>query len=129
MASHTARFGAINALYAEATGDTAAKDRAFRSLNWSTYMCRDNGVTIEGPAELAANPPCWFTDGHGDYVRQFMLAMGAFPEWAPSGQSHLLRSSSVVSWVSYAPGAVAYRTFDSTAVEVLRMGWSPARVL
>jgi len=129
MASHTSRYAAINALYAEATGDAAAKDKAFRSLNWSTYMCRNNGVVIEGPAEAAANSPCWFTDGHGDYVRNLMLALGAFPEWAPAGEDHLLRSSSVVQSVSYAADQISYRTFDTAATEVLRLSAMPSRVL
>jgi hypothetical protein len=129
MASHTARYGAIHALLAAATGDTAAKDKAFRSLNWATYMCRSNGVVIEGPAEAAENPPCWFTDGHGDYVRNYMLALGAFPEWAPAGENHLLRSTSVVRSVSYVPGAIGYTTFDAAATEVLRVAGTPGQVL
>src|SRR5262249_19672526 len=39
MGSHTARLGATEALWFEATGDAAARDRAARSLNWATYMC------------------------------------------------------------------------------------------
>lgn len=129
MASHTARFGALKALYAEATGSGVAKDVAFRSLNWCTYMCRNNGVVIEGPAEAAHDPACWFTDGHGDYVRHFMLAMGAIPEWAPADESHLLRSSSTVRQVTLSPGGIAYVTFDAAATEVLRMRQQPVSVL
>ena len=128
MASHTSRFGAVNALYASATGDAAAKDKAFRSLNWATYMARDNGGVAEGPAEFVANRPFWFTDGHGDYVRHFMIAMGAFPEWAPSTENHLLRSSSVVRSVIYANAAIDYQTYDSASTEVFRVGSAPVSV-
>ena len=129
MASHTSRFAAINALLAEATGGQAFKEKAFRSLNWSTYMCRANGVVIEGPSEFANNPQCWFTDGHGDYIRHFMLAIGAVPEWAPAGENHLLRSTSVVRSITYGPTGIDYETFDSTATEVLRLSSAPLNVL
>lgn len=49
MGSHTARYAAVNARYAELTGDAAAKDKAFRAFNWATYMVRNSGLTIDGP--------------------------------------------------------------------------------
>ena len=128
MASHTSRFGAVNALYAAATGDAAAKDKAFRSLNWATYMARDNGTVNEGPAESKSGVNFWFTDGHGDYVRHFMIAMGAFPEWAPAGENHLLRSSSVVRAINYAADSISYDTFDAASTEVLRVNSQPQGV-
>lgn len=128
MASHTSRFGAINALYAAATGDASAKDKAFRSLNWATYMARDNGTVNEGPAEARQNAPFWFTDGHGDYVRHFMIAMGAFPEWAPAGENHLLRSTSVVSAIVYNGSSITWDTFDAASTEVLRLSAQPVAV-
>ena len=70
----------------------------------------------------------WFTDGFGDYVRHFMIAMGAVPEWAPPGESHLLRSTSVVQGVTYGAGRIDYRTFDASAQEVLRLAFVPATV-
>ncbi len=131
MASHTARYASVNALYYLATGDESAKEKAYRSLNWSTYMCRDNGVVIEGPAEYASNPPSWFTDGHGDYIRHFMVALGAIPEWAPAGQNHITHSTSVIQSVSYAPAndAVTYTTYDSASTETMRLAFTPTRVL
>ncbi len=48
MGSHTARFGASLALWGEATGDLAVLDRAFRSLNWATYTCSEDGVVAVG---------------------------------------------------------------------------------
>ena len=129
MASHTSRFGALSSMIAELTGDAVAKETAFRSLNWCTYMCRSNGVVIEGPAEAAHDSACWFTDGHGDYVRHFMLAMGAIPEWAPADETHLLRSSSVVRSVSYLVSGLVYETFDPAATEVLRLRQPPISVL
>ena len=128
MASHTSRFGAVNAMLYELTGDTSVKEKAYRSLNWSTYMCRNNGVVIEGPFEFAKNDNCWFTDGHGDYVRHFMLALGAIPEWSPAGQNHITRSTSLIKSVSYASNNIAYTTFDGSSTETLRLGFVPGSV-
>jgi hypothetical protein len=128
MASHTSRFGAINALLAAATGDAVARDKALRSLNWATYMARSNGTVNEGPAESRFNAPFWFTDGHGDYVRHFMIAMGAFPEWSPRSENHLLRSTSVITSIAYASNSITWDTFDADATEVLRVATLPRGV-
>ena len=128
MASHTSRFGAINALLFAATGDEVAREKAFRSLNWCTYMARDNGAVIEGPAEHAHNEYCWYSDGHGDYIRHFLLAMGAVPEWAPADEDHLLHTTSVVTSVAYSPFEIRYSTFDDSSREMLRVTAEPVSV-
>jgi hypothetical protein len=51
------------------------------------------------------------------------------PEFAPHGQNHLLRSSSVVQKVRYSKQGIEYQTFDKAATEVLRLTSRPARVL
>ena len=79
MGSHTARYASVNALLYEKTGDAVAKEKAYRALNWATYMARPNGVVIDGP-EVNNQ---WFTDGYGDYIRHFMTSLGAVPAWAP----------------------------------------------
>ena len=70
----------------------------------------------------------WFDDGYGDHIRNYLWAMGAIPEFAPAGENHLLRSSSVVTHVVYSKTNIAYRTFDPDASEVLRLKSLPARV-
>jgi hypothetical protein len=70
----------------------------------------------------------WFSDGYADYLRHFSWVMGALPEYAPVGESHLLRSTSVVQKVNYGASSVGYRTFDRSATEVLRLAFRPARV-
>lgn len=125
MGSHTSRYASINALWFEKTGDQAAKEKAFRSFNWATYMCREDGRVLVGPIDQTI----WFSDGYGDYIRHFMAGLGAVPEWAPPGENHLLRSTSVVLEVAYSPKSVAYRTFDSASSEVLRLNFTPLRVL
>jgi len=126
MGSHTSRYASVLARWAELTGDTAARDKAFRSFNWATYMCRDNGVVNDQPS--LAHAGIWFSDGYGDYIRHFMSGIGAIPEWAPTGENHILRSSSIVCHVAYRLDRIDYRTFDLEATEVLRLGFEPGRV-
>jgi hypothetical protein len=124
MGSHTARFASVLALWHQKTGDPSAKEKAFRSFNWASYMCDGRGVVRVGPVEQSF----WFSDGYGDYLRHFMAGLAAIPEWAPAGEDHLLGSSSVVTDVAYAPGAVRYQTFDDAGEEVLRLSFAPKKV-
>jgi hypothetical protein len=125
MGSHTARYGATTALWYEATGDVAARERAARSLAWATYTCDDTGVVAVGEDK---NEGWWFSDGYGDYIRHFLVAMAAVPDWAPPGETHLLRSTSIVTHVEYAPARVAWSTFDADATDALRLPSPPLAV-
>lgn len=125
MGSHTSRYASVNALWYEKTGDAAAKEKAFRSFNWATYMCHENGAVNDLAVE---DQTVWFSDGYGDYVRHFMAGLGSVPEWAPPGETHLLRSSSVVRKVRYAARELSYSTFDEDATEIMRLAFRPARV-
>jgi hypothetical protein len=124
MGSHTARFASVLALWYERTGDEAAREKAFRSFNWASYMCDRRGVVRVGPTEQSF----WFSDGYGDYIRHFMAGLASVPEWAPAREDHLLGSSSVVDEVTYAPGVVRYRTFGDAGEEVLRLSFVPSGV-
>ncbi len=123
---HTARWAAINAMFFEKTRDGQAREDAFRSLNYATYFAGSDGRISCCGVDYAN--PYWFSDGYSDYMRHFQWAMGAVPEFAPAGQNHLLRSSSVVQKVSYGDRRVEYRTFGATATEVLRLNFKPSRI-
>jgi hypothetical protein len=126
LASDSSRWGAINALYYEKTHDTQAHEDAFRSLNYATYFAASDGkISCCGQG---FGGQYWFDDGYGDYSRNFSWALGAIPEFAPVGENHLLRSSSVVQKVAYEDRSIQYRTFDSAATEVLRLRFKPARI-
>jgi hypothetical protein len=124
MASHTARYASVEALLYEQTGDPRHKEEAYRHFNWATYSCAENGVVSVGPRWTGT----WWSDGYGDYIKHFFEGMAAIPEWAPAGENHLLRSSSVVQKIDYAPTTIAYRTFDDAGDEVLRLTAKPKRV-
>ncbi|MGH7270403.1 MAG: hypothetical protein ACREJ3_08225, partial [Polyangiaceae bacterium] len=125
MGSHTARFGATSALWFRVTGNVRAREQAARSLNWATYMCRADGVVSVGED---ANEGWWFSDGYGDYIRHFLVAMAAVPDWAPAREDHLLSSTSVVRAIRYTPAQIAWTTFDADAVETLRLVDRPRSV-
>ncbi len=127
MGSHTSRYASVLARWSELSGDAEAREKAFRSLNWASYMCRANGEVNDQPRMDHAG--IWFSDGYGDYIRHFLAAMGAVPEWAPPGEDHILRSSSVVAEVSYGQRHIQYRVFDAGATEVLRLSFAPSHVM
>lgn len=128
LVCRTSQWAAINALYYEKTGDLQARENAFRSLNYATYFAESDGKINCCGADHRGFA-FWFEDGYGDAGRNFIWAMGAVPEFAPIGQDHLLRSTSVVQFVSYQKDSIEYRTFDKRATEVLRLKFKPQSVL
>ena len=123
MGSHTSRYASVNALLWAATGDAAALEKAYRSFNWATYMARSTGVVIDGP-EVNNQ---WFTDGYGDYIRHFMVGIGALPQYAPAGQTHLLQSTATVRSVTYGT-TTSYTTFESRGTETIKTAARPTSV-
>jgi hypothetical protein len=121
MGSHSARYGAACALWYEKTGNTFYKDQAYRFLNFATYVTYDNGVVAVGPTM----PETWFSDGYSDYVRHFIEAMAAVPEWAPTDRDHVLRSTSVIQKIKYAATGIKLNTFDNASDLVIRMTSKP----
>lgn len=124
MGSHSSRYASVNALLYEKTGDQAAKEKAYRAYNWATYMMRSNGICIDGPTVNNQ----WFTDGYGDYIRHFMVGIGAVADWAPAAQNHLLESASIVTNVTYSPTLINYSTFDGSSTEKLKVASVPTSV-
>ena len=120
--SHTARQGAAELFYASKTGDSAAKEKGIRQLNWATYMVKDDGESTY------PNNETWMTDGYGDFVRHYLRAMEAFPEFAPAQQNHLVSSTSVIKRISYDVKTIQYDTFDKQSVELLRLKSKPKTV-
>lgn len=125
MGSHTSRYASVNALLYAKTGDTAAKAKAYYALNWATYMARPNGVVIDGPQVNNQ----WFTDGYGDYIRHFLTAMQAVPEWAPANQTHLTGSTSLVSNITYSSSGIQYTTTSPASTENVRLNFTPSSVI
>jgi hypothetical protein len=68
------------------------------ALNCATYFADDQGRIACCGLDYADS--YWFDDGYGDHIRHYLWAMGAIPEFAPAGENHVLRSSSVVTHVA-----------------------------
>jgi pimeloyl-ACP methyl ester carboxylesterase len=126
LGSTTSRWAAAIAALAARLDDDEARETAVRSLNYSTYFEAGHGL-ISCCGRRSQNT-FWFSDGYADYLRSFNWAMAELPELAPKHRNHLLGSSSVVQAVSYGRRAVAYRTFDDDAVDVLRLAFRPSHV-
>jgi hypothetical protein len=126
MSSHTARYASVMALWHERTGDAAAKEKAFRSFNWATYSCRDDGLV---KTSLDEGTGYWFSDGYGDYMRHFLRGMASVPQWAPRRENHLLRSSSVIQSIKYEKDKIEYRTFDASGQELFKLRERPRQIL
>jgi hypothetical protein len=124
MGSHTARFASVCALFYERTKNEKYREKAYRFLNLATYMTYENGVVVVGPNW----PGSWFSDGYGDYIRHFMDGLAAIPEWAPAGENHLLKSSSVVQQITYDPAVIRFRTFDNSGTATMRLVSVPKEV-
>lgn len=126
LSCRTSQWGAINAMYFEKTRDGQAREDAFRSLNYATYFAASDGK-IDCCGE-GGGGDYWFEDGYADAGRSFTWALGAVPQFAPVGQNHLLRSSSVVQYIKYDHRKITYRTFDDSGTAVLRLNFKPAQV-
>ncbi|HMD61619.1 MAG TPA: hypothetical protein VKG78_09315 [Opitutaceae bacterium] len=125
MGSHTSRYGAVCAMFYERTGDPYYRDQAYRFLNYATYMALDDGYVAVGPNW----PSAWWSDGYTDYVRHYLDALGSVPDWAPAGENHLLRSSSVVQSIVYGPDAISLATYDASPDLVFRLAGPPAGIV
>ena len=126
MGYQAARLGAQYALWSEASGDATYKDRAYRCFSYNTYMMQDNGQSSDGPTAAVGY---WWSDCYGEAPRMYYYGLGAVPEWSPPGESHLLRSSSVVKSITYTSNSVSYTTFDNGSTETLRLTFIPGSVL
>jgi len=121
--SHSARLAAVEALYFAKTAATAYKEEAYRTYNFVTYF-----QGLSGAAHAPFFDQWWFTDEFADGPRRMMDAFWAIPEWAPSDESHLLGSESVVTRITYGAGHITYSTFDAASTDVLRLDFAPESI-
>jgi archaellum component FlaG (FlaF/FlaG flagellin family) len=55
--------------------------------------------------------------------------MAAAPELAPDNSDHLLRTSSIVSKISYQTSRINYNIFDNSSEDLFRLTSKPKKVL
>lgn len=120
--SHSARQASMELKYWEETGDTTYNRNAVRMLNWATYMVDNDGKNFYPTNAI------WMTDGYGDYVRHYLRAMAAAPQLAPDNSNHLLRTTSIVSKITYGSSKITYTVYDSSSEELFRLTSKPKKV-
>jgi hypothetical protein len=72
-------WGAVLALYAQATGCGTSARQARAALDFSLYCIDAQGRPRD--LHLSAAPGGWQQDAHTDVVHNYMDALDAFPEW------------------------------------------------
>ncbi|NJK87729.1 MAG: hypothetical protein HC906_18880 [Bacteroidales bacterium] len=137
--SHSSRQASAELQFALLTNDHSRVTNAIRQLNWATYMVDTDGKNCYPRDEI------WLTDGYGDYIRHYLRSMAFLPRLAPSGQNHLLSSTSVIQLMEYkgymnkflelevpsekvSNAVMHYRTFDKQGKEIIRLVDKPAEV-
>jgi len=125
MGSHTARFASVLARLYEVTGDTSLRERARRSFAWATYCIDEKGVVKVGPDDREGY---WFSDGYGDYMIHFLDGMAAIPAWAPRGEAHVLRTSSVPREVAYEKGSLHFVVADGNGRDEIALPATPTSI-
>ncbi len=90
---------------------------------------------VEPPAALSAAPHYVFNGhwkiAHPMALKHLLATIGWLPEeFGPDRENHIVRSSAVVSEVSYGRHELSYRTFDAPAatIDVLRLAYLPERI-
>lgn len=124
MDYQTARYAAQCAEWYAVSGDEAFKDKAFRSLNWVTYCNDSTGKAFEMPVSKDVKGS-WWSDSYGEGPRMFYHVFAAMPEWAPSGENHILYSKDVLKDISYSDKEIQYTASQKTGTEYLRLNFKP----
>lgn len=126
MDYQTARYAAECAKWFAITGDTAYKEKAYRSLNWVTYCSDSLGLAFESPVSDGVSS--WWSDCYGEGPRMFYHALAAIPEWAPPQENHILYAQGILKNVSYAAHTIQYTATDETGTEFLRLSFRPRKI-
>ncbi len=126
MDYQTARYAAQCAKWYAMSGDEAYKEKAFRSLNFVTYCNDSTGRAYESPFSKGVNS--WWSDSYGECPRMFYHVLASVPEWAPSGENHILYSAGILKNISYDDRKVQYTTAQNNGTEYLRLAFKPAMV-
>jgi hypothetical protein len=127
MDYQTARYAAECAKWYAVSGDTAYKEKAYRSLNWVTYCSDSTGLAFESPVSKGVSS--WWSDCYGEGPRMFYHALAAIPEWAPTHENHILYSQGILKDVLYEAKKIQYTATDENGTEFLRLSFKPAKIL
>jgi hypothetical protein len=108
-----------------------AREIARRMMILFTYDFHPNGVAEDNVDGGVVTNDHWFESAHLMPMRTALGALAWLPEsLGSSRENHIMRSSSVVTAVSYGKGGIEYATFDAPAgtVDVLRLAFEPESI-
>ena len=117
--------------YGVIAGSEWAREIGRRMIIMATYDSETNGVVKDG---LLGDPVAtgeWSNLAHPWPLCQVMEAMAWLPEtFGPARENHVMRSTSVVNWIEYGDGRIAYTTFDAPpeTVDVARLAFVPRSI-
>jgi len=126
MDYQTARYAAECARWYALSGDTAYREKAYRSLNWVTYCTDTKGMAFESP--LSSGITSWWSDCYGEGPRMFYHALAAVPEWAPAHQDHILYSNGILNQVEYKKNKLEYIPAGKEGTEYIRLSFKPSSI-
>jgi hypothetical protein len=121
----------VFAQYGVQAGSEWARDIARRMVILATYDIHETGVSednIDGGTIVNGD---WFKIAHPMALKHVLRAIAWQPEWfAPARENHLVRSTEVVSAVTYGKGRVEYTTFAALpgTTTVLRLAFVPTAI-
>lgn len=124
MASHSARYASVCAMFYARTKNVWFKEQALRNFNYGTYAVEPTGAAWVGHTW----PGSWWSDGYSDYIKHYFDGMAAIPEWAPQGEDHLIKSTSAVLNIDYQPAKISFKTYDSESNVILRLTSKPKTI-
>ncbi|GMU21449.1 MAG: hypothetical protein AMXMBFR13_15420 [Phycisphaerae bacterium] len=119
------------AQYAVLTGSAWAREQARRQMILATYDAHETGVVednIDGGPIVAGD---WFKIAHPMALKHCLAAIAWMPEeFGAARENHIVRSTSVVTFVRYGQRSVTYRTFDAPplSIDVLRLNAVPTAI-
>ena len=108
-----------------------AREIGRRMILMATYDSETNGVVKDGLFGDAVATGEWSNLAHPWPLCQVMEALAWMPEtFGPARENHLMRSTSVVNWIEYADGRIAYTTCDALpeTIDVARLAFMPQAV-
>jgi hypothetical protein len=124
LASAFARYGV------EADSEWG-REIARRSEMITTYDGQENGQAMDNIDGGSIVDGTWFKIAQPMALDYALKTMGWLPEvMGPNRENHIMRTSGVITRVTYGTGEILYSTFDAppNSVDVLRLAYSPATV-
>jgi hypothetical protein len=119
------------ARYGVEAGSEWGREIARRSEMITTYDGQENGQAMDSIDGGPLVDGTWFKIAQPMALDYVLKTMGWLPEvMGPSRENHLMRSSGVITRVTYGAGEIFYSTFDAPAssVDVLRLAYVPTTV-